>query len=83
MSVDRVQFETLLSNISAQLIAVSTDQLEGTIVSALDSVRRFFKADRCCVLDLSSDSTDSWQRTYTAYEQGVSFVPDGINLALV
>jgi hypothetical protein len=46
MSLDHFQFETLLSNISAQLIAVSADQLEGTIISAPDSVRCFFKADR-------------------------------------
>jgi len=56
--------------------------LEGTIVSALDSVRRFFKADRCCVLDVS-DSKDAWQGTYTAYEEGVSLVPGDINLALL
>src|SRR5271157_3188206 len=78
----RIEFETLLSNISAQLIAVTADQLEETIVSALDSVRRFFKADRCCVLDVT-DSKDAWQGTYTAYEEGVSFVPSDINLALL
>jgi formate hydrogenlyase transcriptional activator len=53
--VDRVQFETLLSDISAQLIAVGSEHLAETIKSALNTVRHFFQADRCGLLAVSED----------------------------
>lgn len=53
--VDRVQFETLLSDISAQLIAVGSEHLAETVDSALEALRHFFQADRCGLLAVSDD----------------------------
>ena len=49
----RLEFETLLSNTSASLLAAPLDQLEPVIERALDAVRRFFHADRCALLSVS------------------------------
>ena len=46
---DRVEFETLLSDISARLVAVGSDRVEQEILSALEAVRLFFCADRCAL----------------------------------
>ena len=53
--VDRVQFEPLLSDISAQLIAVGSEHLAETVESALETLRHFFQADRCGLLTVSDD----------------------------
>jgi hypothetical protein len=44
-SMERVQFEMLLSDISAQLIATNPEQVQETIELALDAVRQFFDAE--------------------------------------
>jgi hypothetical protein len=44
---DRVEFETLLSDISARLVVVGAERVEQEVQSALEAVRRFFRADRC------------------------------------
>jgi len=42
MTIERVVFETLFSDIPACVIAVASDRPEEAIESALDAVRRFF-----------------------------------------
>ena len=70
---DRIQFETLLSDISARLIAVGSDRLEETIQSALDAVRRFFRADRCGLLS-GGDELRRVKVIHAAYSEGVPHV---------
>jgi len=53
--VDRVQFETLMSDISAQLIAAGSEHLAETVQSALEKLCRFFQANRCGLLAVSDD----------------------------
>lgn len=81
-SADRVEFETLLSDISAQLISVTSELLEETILSALGSVRCFFQADRCGLLS-STANLDIVRVAYGAFEEGVSHVSSEVNLAIV
>jgi formate hydrogenlyase transcriptional activator len=52
---DRVEFETLLSDISARLITVGTDRVEKEILLALEAVRLFFRADRCALCAVTDD----------------------------
>ena len=47
---DRVQFETLISDTSALLMASEPDQVNAAIETALERVRIFFEADRCGLL---------------------------------
>ena len=79
---DRVQFETLLSDISAQLIAVGSDRLGETVRSALDAVRRFFRADRCALLSVSDD-LEKVHVAHAAYADGIPQVPGDIDLGLL
>jgi hypothetical protein len=57
--VGRVEFETLLSDISARLITVDPDRLDEAIESALHDVRRFFEVDRCGILLSAERATAS------------------------
>jgi len=77
---DRIQFETLLSDISAQLIAASPEHVQEAIELALDVVRRFFGADRCGLLSVS-DSLDAINVTFASYGEGVAHVSSNVNLA--
>jgi hypothetical protein len=77
---ERVQFETLLSDISAQLIAVGSDRLEETIQSALDAMRRFFEVGRCALLSIS-DNLETVHVAYAAYAEGASHVSGEVDLA--
>ena len=79
---DLLEFETLLSDISAQLIAASSDRIGETIESALGTIRRFFKVDRCGLLAVN-DTKDSWYLAHASYAEGVPHVSGEINLALL
>ena len=76
---DRIQFETLLSDISAQLIASSPDHVQVTIEQALDSVRQFFGADRCGLLSVS-DTFDAVNVTFASYGDGIAHIAAEVNL---
>lgn len=78
--VDRVQFETLLSDISAQLIAVSSEHFRQTVESALEAVRQFFRADRCGLLSVS-DNLEKASLDFVSYGNGVRRVSTEIDIA--
>jgi PAS domain S-box-containing protein len=75
----RLEFETLLSNASASLLAAPPDQLAPVIERALDAVRRFFHADRCALLTVSPDQ-QAVHVLLGAYAEGVVPVPGDVNL---
>ena len=74
------EFETLLADISAQLIAVGSARLGETIESALEAVRLLFRADRCALCDISDD-LETVRFAYIAHAEGVSKILDDLNLA--
>lgn len=78
--VERVQFETLLSDVSAQLIASSPDHVQEAIEQALDSVRQFFGADRCGLLCVS-ETLDTANVAFASYGDGIARVSPEVNLA--
>jgi len=77
---DRVEFETLMSDVSARLVATSPDEVEPVIIDTLERVRVFFEADRCGLLTVSPDHTVA-RAEYAAYAEGLPPVSGDINLA--
>jgi PAS domain S-box-containing protein len=76
----RLEFETLISDTSATVMAAAPEQLGRAIEGALDRVREFFRADRCALLSVSSDKQRVNVRM-ASYADGVSHVPPEVNLA--
>jgi len=79
---ERLEFETLISDTSAALMKASPEQAEREIEQALDRVRRFFDADRCALLLVSSPRQAASVRL-ASYSDGVAPVPPEVNLVEV
>jgi formate hydrogenlyase transcriptional activator len=77
--MERVQFEELISDISARLIAVGSEFMGEVIESALDLIRRFFRADRCGLL-VVSDDLGRLQARYASYSEGTRRVSTEVDL---
>jgi formate hydrogenlyase transcriptional activator len=78
--VDRLTFETLISDTSAKLLHASPLVVSAAIGSALGSVRAFFQADRCVLLGVKAD-TPFVNIVGASYAEGVTQVGEEINLA--
>ena len=74
-----LEFETLISNTSALLMAASPERVEAAIEGALDRVREFFGADRCGLLSVDADGKAAHVRL-ASYAKGISQVPSDVNL---
>jgi hypothetical protein len=74
---DRLEFETLISDVSAALMAISPEQVESAIDDALEKLRDFFRADRCAVLTVSDDQ-QVVNVVQASYASGVSYVSGDI-----
>ena len=75
----RIEFETLISDVSAQLIAADPESVEQAIDHALQQVLAFFGADRCGLLGVS----DNQQRVivlYGVYSEGLTGLPGETNI---
>jgi transcriptional regulator with GAF, ATPase, and Fis domain len=75
-----MQFESLITNLSARLIKTPGSEIDGQIEQALAQVRDFFQADRCALLGLRKDNKFSWV-SHASYAEGIEPVPEDINLA--
>jgi formate hydrogenlyase transcriptional activator len=80
LPVERLEFETLISDMSALLMATVPEQVESAIDEALDRVRTFFRADRCGVLSVSDDQ-QVVRVVRASYAQGVAHVSADIDLS--
>jgi formate hydrogenlyase transcriptional activator len=78
--VNRIEFEELLSDVSARLIAVDPEHVSQTIQSAIDQVRTFFRADRSGLLAVS-DNHEIMHVAYASYSDGTRQVSGDINLS--
>jgi formate hydrogenlyase transcriptional activator len=79
---ERVEFETLLSDISARLIPVGSDKVEETVLSALEAVRLFFRADRCALCAVT-DNLETIRFSHLVYTDDASNLWGDLNLALL
>ncbi len=77
--LNRARFEELLSNISAQLISVRGKAVGEAVESAVDSIRGFFRADRCGLL-VVSDNLETLHAPYASYSEGTRRVSPEIDL---
>jgi PAS domain S-box-containing protein len=75
----RLEFETLISDTSARLMAASPEQVDVAIEGALDRVREFFRADRCALLSVDAGREAAHVRL-ACYAEGVSRVSQDVNL---
>ena len=76
----RMQFETLITDLSARLIKAPMNEVDGEIERALEQVREIFQASSCGFLGIRADRRFCWV-THASYGEGVEPVSGDINLA--
>jgi formate hydrogenlyase transcriptional activator len=76
---ERLQFERLLSDISARFINIAPNQVDLEIKRALKQILAFFQVDRCGLVRISPNET-LWRVTHVAYASEVSPVPENTDL---
>ena len=74
-----LEFETLISDTSASLFSSPPENLDPAVEQALERVRKFFQADRCALLSVSSDQQVVNVRL-ASYGEGIPSVSPEINL---
>jgi PAS domain S-box-containing protein len=76
---ERLHFEQLISDLSARLINLPSEKLDGEIEDALKVVLEFFQVDRCALLHIIQ-GRDAWKITHLASSQFAPPVPVGTML---
>jgi hypothetical protein len=76
---ERLQFERLLSDLSARFINLAPDQIGREIQNALRQILEFFQVDRCGLVRISPNET-SWRITQVAYASDVPPSDAGIRI---
>ncbi len=79
-SRDYLNFEKLISNLSARFVNIPPDQVDVEIEVALKLILDFFQVDRCGLLGFSSDRKRV-HVTHAAYAEDVEQVSGDIDLA--
>jgi formate hydrogenlyase transcriptional activator len=77
---ERLQFEELLSDLSARFINITSDQVDFEIQYALKQILDFFQVDRCGLVRVSPNET-SWRITHVAYASEVPSLPENTDLS--
>jgi PAS domain S-box-containing protein len=76
---ERLQFEHLLSDLSARFVNMPPDQVDAKIEDGLRRIVEFFQVDRCELLRLLPGMA-SWQITHIACSGNVPTHPAGVKL---
>ena len=76
---DRLQFEQLLSGLSARFVIIPPDRVDSEIEDGLRKILEFFQVDHCALLRILPGKT-SWQITHIASSDDVPPVPVGVEL---
>ncbi len=76
----RIEFETLITDVSARLINTSPSEVDREIEITLALVRDFFQVDRCVLCSIRSNREFVWV-THGSYAEGFEPVSGDINLA--
>jgi PAS domain S-box-containing protein len=77
---DRLRFESLISDLSARLVAASSNEVDQEIERSLDTLLRFFRCERCGLLEVIREE-DAVRITHARYAEGVEEVSKALNLA--
>lgn len=78
---ERLDFERLLSDISALFINLPDEAADAVIESALHLINEFFQVDRCGLVRISIKD-NAWRVTHAAYAPGIASVPKNTDLPL-
>lgn len=73
---DRLEFEEMISNLSARIIRMTPEQLDSEIELALKRVLEFFQVDRCALLR-AFPGKDAWEISHAVYSENTPPVPIG------
>jgi formate hydrogenlyase transcriptional activator len=76
---ERLQFEELLSGLSARFVNIPSDQVDDEILDAMKLVMEYFRVERCGMLRTSPGKT-TWQVTHSAVSEDVPPFPLGVDL---
>jgi PAS domain S-box-containing protein len=76
---ERLQFEGLLSGLSARFVNIPPDRVDSEIEDGLRQILEFFQVDRCLLFRTLPDKA-SWQITHTASSGNVPTSPAGVEL---
>jgi formate hydrogenlyase transcriptional activator len=79
-AADPAEFENLISDTSALLLAAPAEQVDFAIEATLHSVGTYFSAERSLFLNVSADQTFA-SVAYGAYANGVPVISGNLNLA--
>ena len=77
---ERIQFETLITDVSARLIKAPTSEVDVEIENSLTLVRNFFQVDRCVLCGVRANRKFVWV-THGSYAEGLEPVSGDINLS--
>jgi PAS domain S-box-containing protein len=77
---EQLRFETLLADLSARFVKLSSGEIDREIQVALAQVMDFFHADRCGLLGVRPDHNFIWV-AHASYAEGIEPVSQDINLA--
>jgi PAS domain S-box-containing protein len=76
---ERLQFEQLLSGLSARFVNIPPDRVDSEIEDGLRQILEFFQVDHCALIR-TSPGKSSYQITHTATSDNVPPVPVGAEL---
>ena len=76
---ERLQFELLLSDLSAKFVNIPPDRVDAEIEDGLGQILEFFQVDRCGLIRTLPDKT-SYQITHVASSRDAPPVPAGVEL---
>ncbi|MBP1751585.1 MAG: transcriptional regulator, Fis family [Geobacteraceae bacterium] len=78
--IETSRFEALLTDLSARFVKLGPGEIDQEIERSLELVGKFFKGDRCGILDVQSDRKIC-RLTHAWFADGVERVSKDINLA--
>lgn len=77
----RLEFEALLSDLSARFVHISPEEVDREIEMALKAILNFFQVDRAGLIRVRPEK-NSFQVTHVVYSDQVPPVPTGVELPL-
>lgn len=78
--LERLRFETLLSNISARFVRLDLGEIKRDIDWALGEIAKLFQVDRCGILEVDADRKSA-RLAHAWHGEGIEQVSGEINLA--
>ncbi len=79
--LDRLEFEQLISDLSARFMNISPDKMDEEIERSLKLIYEFFGCDRCALLEGFPDKT-KWKIAHVAARENLPPVPVGEELPI-